>query len=438
MHLFHFLMGLFWLAVIAVVIFLYVLFPYVLFLLFRSYRTLRRKHSKFWNFGMFPDFGKSLWKSLRPSKEGDAAWPPPFAGAKERRVIRVLAVFVGCACLTVYVSQRIQWMGKANAHLKAKEYFVSGQVLNGFRHFMSIGYHPEKPPMWPLNNLQERIYRQGTRHLPADDGEIAVWQTMWFHSHYYKQNRRQLRLDSGESSPWMRRLLDHWWFCLETMATRPYADKKMMEEQYLRIFPALAFSYMMNDGFYTHKLVASSQRLAMMPEHVERYRKLSAWLRELSEKWQTSPVAQRFNATHPKVVALSQLDEMMVLESLIQGEIHERKFDCGNASIQRYIAVRQEFVQPAEGLPAYRRIREGEQGKRIYDIAIDATKPRSTKYILNEYCGVEVAGKENNNIGEYISKAQNDHCTPDEAARKSARLNYYEEDQILKEKYHGN
>ena len=158
----------------------------------------------------------------------------------------------------------------------------------------------------------------------------------------------------------------------------------------------------------------------------------------MSEKWQASPVAQQFNATHPKVVALSQLDEMMVLESLIQGEIHERKFDCANASIQRYIAVRQEFVQPAEGLPAYRRIREGEQGKRIYDIAIDAMQPRSTKYILNEYCGVEVAGKENNNIGEYISLANNHHSTVDKEARAAARDNYYEEDQILKEKYHGN
>lgn len=411
----HFLMGMFWLGAVLAMISLYVAAAYWVYMAAR--------------------WCGATWRGSR-SRE-TAAVDSPFWRAGDRKRIRSAIVIAVIAGMTAYVNQRVTWMGEDNAHLQAKEYYVSGQVLNGFRQALTTVIHPDLFVMYPANALQWAIYSQGSKKLPENDGEIGVWQNVWFHSHYSKKGRWQLGLNSGESSDKMRRLLDQWWFCLETMATRPFADKQMEEEHYLRDYPALAFSYESCKGFYSYKKIGSAQRLAMMPEYVARSRQLSRWLWELPGKWQASPKAREFNAANPKIVALLQTDLLLELISLIQGEIHERKFGCDNESIQRYFAARKEFVEPVDGLPAYRRLKEKDQGKWLYEIVIEDPGARSTKYIITHYCGIEVAGKEDNNKREYVEIGKLHNRTADEEADHAAMVGYFQEVQILEEQFNG-
>ncbi|WP_306547790.1 hypothetical protein [Desulfobulbus sp.] len=409
----HFLMGMFWLGAVLAMISLYVAAAYWVYMAAR--------------------WCGATWRASR-SKE-TATMDPPFWRADDRKRIRSAIVIAVIAGITAYINQRATWMGEDNAHLQAKEYYVSGQVLNGFRQALTTVIHPDLFVMYPANALQWAICSQGSKKLPENDGEIGVWQNVWFHSHYSKKGRWQLGLNSGESSDKMRWLLDQWWFCLETMATRPFADKQMEEEHYLRDYPALVFSYERCKGFYSYKKIGSAQRLAMMPEHVARARQLSRWLWELPGKWQASLKAREFNAANPKIVALLQTDLLLELISLIQGEIHERKFGCDNESIQRYVAARKEFVEPVDGLPAYRRMKENDQGKSLYEIVIEDPGARSTKYIITHYCGIEVAGKEDNSKWMYVDVGKLHKRTPDEQSNNNARLNYQEEIEILEEQF---
>lgn len=409
----HFLMGVFWLFLVMLMIALYVGIAYLLFMMVRWLRAKKRT-------------------KLAIGWDDD---PVPFWLSVDFKRLRAACIIIVAASMTAYFSQRAKWMGEDNANLQAKEYWVAGQVLNGFRHALTTVIHPDVFIMWPAESLQRLIYRQGTGQLPENDGEIGVWQNVWFNYHYIKKGRRNLGVNTGESSDKMRQILDQWWFSLEAMGSRSFADKEMEEEHYLRDYPALAFWYRMYVGFYTKKLIASAHRLAKLPKHVDRYRRLSTWLWELSTKWQSSPKAQNFNATHPKVVALAQTALIRTLQSLIQGEIYAGKFSCTNASIQRYIEARKDFIKKINGLPTYKTIGDREQGERLWRIAIDSFGARSAKYVIKHYCGIDVAGKEDNNKREYIEIGKLHNRSPEEQADYGAKVNWDDENKILEEQF---
>jgi hypothetical protein len=228
----------------------------------------------------------------------------------------------------------------------------------------------------------------------------------------------------------MVRLLDQWWFSLETMATKPFADKQM-EDLYCQGFASLAFSYSNNRGFYSGKIVGSAQRMAMMPAHVERSRLLSHWLWDLPGKWETSFFMKELLKKHPKVEVLRQMTLLLQLTALIQGEIHSRTFSCDNESVKRYIRARREFVDPADGKAAYLKMRDREQAQRAYRMAIEGTGPRSTKYVIKHFCTVVVAGKEDNSGFARISQYHN--RTPERQAEYESSKNYEDEIKILEE-----
>lgn len=409
----HFLIGLFWFVAVMGMIAFYVAFIYLLYLFIRWFRA--KRHTKL-AIGWSDD-------------------PVPFWLSFDFKRLRAAFIIIVVASMTTYISQRIKWMGEDNAHLQAKEYWVAGQVLNGFRKALTSVIHPDVFIMWPAEGMQRLIYRQGSRQLPENDGEIGVWQNAWFNYHYIKKGRRNLGVNTGESSDKMRQILDQWWFSLEKMGSMPFADKQMEEEHYLRDYPALAFWYKMYDGFYTKKLIASAHRLAKIPEHIDRHRRLSVWLWKLPANWKSSVKSLNFNAAHPKIVALNQTSLIFTLQALIQGEIHARKFSCTNESIQRYVTARKEFTEGINGLPAYKTMEDQEQGERLWRIAVDSHGARSAKYVIKHYCGIDVAGKEDNNKRKYIEIGKLHNRTPEEQSDNNARANWDEEVKILEEQF---
>ena len=339
--------------------------------------------------------------------------------------------------MTVYLLQLQKWTGKDNANLEAKQYWVAGQVLNGFRLGLTTFIHPEIPIMIPANRLQQWIYKKGSRYLPENDGEIGVWQNSWFHYHYSRRGRDPIFLNkNGKPSDLMINMLDRQWFCLKTMATKPFADHQMEVEHYYRDYISLALSYSFNEGFYSGYLAGSNSRMAQMPEQVQRSRQLSQWLWELHNKWQKSEEMRVFLEQHPKLEAMYQFEQTYELADIIQGEIYSREFNCNNQSIARYITTRKEFVEGAHGgKPAYLRMKSPSERERIYNLVISNTGARSIKYVIKHYCGFEVAGKAD--VSRYASWAKVHKVTPEIEAENSAKANFDDEIKILEEMYNG-
>jgi len=416
----HFLASLFFLLLIMVLTSLYIAAGYFFILIVGR-------------------LGKHIWRKIRKgAKEGapnslslKALVKPNI---RKKAFLSLIAFFI-VVHLFVYTSQRSKWMGKDNANLEAKEYYVAGQVLQGFRTILTTFIHPEIPIILPANRLQKVIYNTGVRYLPKDDGEIAVWQNGWFHYHYHKRGRRPLFVVNWEPSDKMVKMLDKWWFCLETMATKPFADKKMETEHYYRDYPSLAMSYTLQKGFYAGKLIASAHKLAQMPVHQKRAQLLSTWLWELKEKWSSSQEMNNFLEKEPKLEALMQFVLLSELEGFIHAEIYRRTLGCENISVQRYVRIRHEFAGPDNGLPAYLRMRSQVQGQRLYRMAINSAGPRSIQYVLKHFCGIQLAGKVDYSYWESWAKRRN--MTAQELAEDASKSNFHDEIKILEELYNG-
>ena len=368
----HFLMGMFWLGAVLAMISLYVAAAYWVYMAAR--------------------WCGATWRASR-SKE-TVIMDPPFWRAGDRKRIRSAIVIVVIAGITAYINQRGTWMGEDNAHLQAKEYYVSGQVLNGFRSVLTIFIHPEIPILEPLLWLQKAIYAQGVQLLPEEDGERGVWLNQWFHYHYSKKDREELFIVNWRPTETMRTRLDQWWSSLESMATGSYADRKMEEEHYHLDFTSLAFSYHFCKGYYANHYAGSAHKLALMPEHVERARLLSEWLWELQNKWKRSHKTMEFVRKNPKLEAMYLYILQIELIDNLQGAINHHQFSCDNIAINRYVAARKQFVEPDNGIAAYKRMQNSEEAKRLYKLSVDNGQARSIRYVLRHYCGIEVAGKE--------------------------------------------
>ncbi|ORJ52427.1 hypothetical protein, partial [Geothermobacter hydrogeniphilus] len=298
--------------------------------------------------------------------------------------------------LGFYIQQRQQWMGEDNAHLDAKEYFVAGQVLYGFRALLTRFIHPDIVVLWPLNALQEKIFEDGTKLLPKQDGERYVWQQLWFLYPYTRTLRETWDGDRRKYSPNMVKLLDRCWDSLQGMATRPFADAQMEHEQYYRNFPALAFYYNLNRSQYLENANGSARTMAQMPKHIERQQRLIAWLEELRNKWQSDPAMTRVLKKHPLIAVARQEALLSSLYNSLRAVILKKQFRCDHPYVQLYVKTRAEFVGSREHPSPLMRLRNAKQRALHYDSQINWVGARFYKRMLPKYCGIEVAGEESN------------------------------------------
>jgi hypothetical protein len=382
---------------------------------------------------LFVAWIRAGWQKDRAKEQDSGYQPEPFWNKKRRAVLRSMALLVSIACIFIYTGQRIKWMGKDNANLTAKEYYVAGQSLNAFRGALTTFIHPGIPVMAPLRWLQKLIYSTGAKYLPENDGEMGVWQNQWFHHHYSKKGRKELFIQNSKPTESMRMLVNQWWASLEIMATRPFADKQMEEEHYYLDYPSLALSYRLNKGYFAYHYAGSQHSLALIPKHVERARLLSGWLWALQGKWRKSAKTMAFIKKHPKLEAMYLYVLQAELIHYQQGLINQHQFTCDNIAVRRYVAARQQFIKPASGRPAYLRMKSYAQARRLYRWSVDGGQARSMRYVLRHYCGMEVVGKEDNS--RYASSAKYHNRTPDQQSEHAAKMNFYDEIKILEEQF---
>lgn len=300
------------------------------------------------------------------------------------------------AFLPVYITSRMEWCGDDNAHLTAKQYFVVGQPLCGMRLILTKVLNPDNPILWPLNGLQHLIYWQGTRYLPENDGEIGVWNDLWFNYPFIHRSHKPYGTDDRKPSYRMRKLLDSIWFSMEQMSTKPFADKQMEEEQYFRNFPRMAFYYTVNDAYYHDHLIGSRNDLLQKVKFVNYTKLLSYWVISLRERWIKVGIYDKIKQKTPKIEVLRQQVLISSLGDLIEATIYPGNFRCSDPNISLYIEARREFTDSAATnyvWESYHR-QEKRQAETLYGVAIDTVGSSFQKYIIEHYCGMDVPGEE--------------------------------------------
>lgn len=320
---------------------------------------------------------------------------PFFVNAPKKKLYFSLTVVVSFY-LTLYVSMHTKWCGDDNAHLEAKQYFAVGQTLAGLRLTVTKILNPDNPVLLPLNGLQRLIYLQGTRYLPKNDGEIGVWNDLWFNFPYVQRSTAPYGTSDTEPSYGMRKLLDSIWFSMEQMSTKPFADKQMEREQYFQNLPRMAFYYFMNKGHYHDRMIGSNSDLMQRPGYVDRFAKLYPWMVELRNRWIKDNFYEKIKQKRPKIEVLRQSVVVGVLGKLIESSIYSRSFNCGNIYIPLYIEARREFSDPNSRNFVWGKFhrQEKEQAELIYQGTIDSITSSFKKYIIEHYCGFQVPGKE--------------------------------------------
>ena len=386
----HFFMGLLFLFFTIILVTIYFITIYLLYvgftrlLYYLKYRYYFSKYNK--------DIRKDDNKKFRP-----------FYLPKVYLKIIFLTFLILCG---VYTIQRIEWMGEDNAHLTAKEYWVSGQVVASIRFALVRVLHPENPLLWPYNRLQKVIYDKGIKYLPKEDGEIGIWTDAWF---IYPYNRRGLLPKVSVDSKFGRHLidpvfkadkkfpkiishLDRCWFALETMATKPYADKRMKFQNYYRNFPRLAMYYLVYDGFYVGKYLGSAKYLLRDPKYTSRLEKLLKWLEDLKTRWKANGFYKKIWNKYPKIGAGRSIVELGVLQDLLSVLAYRRGFRCDHPWIEKLYMNYANLMSDDYNTNILLRFKQvnKKDALMIYEDAIYSSRGELCQYVLKYFCGREL------------------------------------------------
>jgi len=324
-------------------------------------------------------------------------WPMLWVFLPEKRqVLLRLVLMIALFFTIVYIPQRFIWMGSDNANYKAKEYFVAGQPLSGVKQFLCEYLNPENPVLISINGLQRLIYNSGKQYLPAGDGEIGVWEDLWFYYPYIRRMQKPYGTNDFEPSYGMRNLLDRIYTSLETMATKPLADQQMAQEKALLNFPRIALYFFLNQSYYVDKYFGGRSKLLQRQSQVQKDAQLYAWIRDLRHRWEQADLYTTVIEEQPKVEITRQMLEIGLGDALIYASIFSGEFSCENPLIPEYLEARRVFVDPKA--PGYVwgdfHVQDHQQAEDLYGMAIDGYATSFTKYILEHYCEYQVPGDE--------------------------------------------
>lgn len=295
----------------------------------------------------------ALQRGIRRLRYGAATGGTPVKGRKwpffSSKAYTKIVLLTSVILIAVYANQRIEWMGKDNAHLDAKEYWVSGQVIASLRLAGTLVLHPENPLLWPYNFLQEVVYDKGIQYLPKEDGELGVWTDAWF---IYPYNRRGLLpkvkvktdkwfhlidpvFTAKETFPKIIAMLDRTWFAIQTMATKPYADKKMKVDNYYRNFPRTVMYYHVYESFYVPWQQGMFKKMMADPRYVPRNEHLVEWLDKIKKEWEASGFYSTMWERYPIVGASQAAVRLSVLQNLMKVLVLRKEFRCEHPLVDK-------------------------------------------------------------------------------------------------------
>ncbi len=409
----HFLWSLFYLGLINALLFGYFLLFFYLVLLLRWMRRLFRS------------------RTISGKK--------PFITRRELRFAFFIFIAILVFNALVFMRQRSEWMGDDNAHMIAKEYWVSGQVLYLYRSVLTRLLHPENRLLLPLNALQESIFNRGSHYLPKNDGEIGIWINNWFIYPYAKRFRipkgYAAYTNKQKIAPMLVNFLDRVWFSIESMAVNPIADKQMYEQHYLRNFAGMVHYYAYFKRGYAPGNSGSDFYLCKIPKYIHRSELLVTWLGDLKDRWRESGPTQEFLKQHPVVAVFRQVAVAIACDFIIQGRINSEAFSCNDPYWGIYARVRKEFLVGEPEKPApYQMMQDREKAKKFYYIVIQSVGAKFNYYIFQRYCGKKLPGKVD---WAYDKRGRTKGQSLDDAIRYNLSM-YREEFKKLEEQFNGN
>ncbi|MBW1812307.1 MAG: hypothetical protein JRJ39_01175 [Deltaproteobacteria bacterium] len=88
-----------------------------------------------------------------------------------KKALFAILISVTIILSTVYIKQRIYWLGSGDAHHKAKEYFMAGQAVFAHRRIAELFLHPENPLLFPYTKLQ--LEKVCGRSIPEEKYVVA-------------------------------------------------------------------------------------------------------------------------------------------------------------------------------------------------------------------------------------------------------------------------
>jgi hypothetical protein len=414
----HFLWSIFFLTCSIALALAYIFVGVVIFVLICTLGRLIKEYR------LYPDISVA-WDDTRVWVEEQ------FQKRRQSKMLLHVLLLILVFNISIYLKQRIEWMGDDNSNLTAKEYWVAGQVVYGYRNMYCLFNHPDDLFIRPFTWLQEWIYAKGTHYLPENDGERGIWTDVWFVYPYSKKLYNTKGVNGYKPSPRMIELVERAWYAMEKQATGEFADYQMKEQHHFRNFAGQAFYYISKKGFLTGKKVGSRELLVQNPHLLARDRKLLVWLETLKEQWQTSEQTLKFILKNPKVEVFRQLTRLMESGDLVYASIFAREFSCDSPEVRQYVALREEFIGDGVTKTAIQRMADRKQAQRLNNIAINTMIGRFQNYTLERFCDIKVAGEED-------MKDFNGWSNPTEEHRESGLKGIFNEEvKILEEMYHG-
>jgi hypothetical protein len=329
-----------------------------------------------------------LWRRYRPQWRKDVVHDRSWKLKFNQKAATFLTIATVVLCTVVYMNQRSEWMGENNAHYDAKEYFAAGQVLLGMRLGLTTFLNPDNPIVWPLNWLQQGVFAAGSRQLPKGDGEIGIWVDGWFVYPYSRRALEPYGTNKFQRSPRMISLLDKAWFSIETVATKPIADRDMRTKHYYRNFPGMLFYYCINEGYYAGRKVGSQEVIVRNPVHIARSKKIVEWATELEKKWSDDQSTLDFVRQNKKVQAVLQACLILEIGDVIHSDILSGRFHCDQTYVDLLVKTINNFgIGTKDQPPAYASMKNRNERESLFSAAIETIRSRFIMFILTEKCG---------------------------------------------------
>jgi len=294
----------------------------------------------------------------------------------------------GIVFVLLYGWQRTKWMGDDNRHYAAKEYWVSGQPLSGFRHTLTIILHPDNPLTRHLTFLQQVIYDRGISCLPNRDGEIGVWKLQWFFRPFIEKFERTYGDNNKKkTSPRMIHFLDDVWNTIEILSTREIEDPSMIRIYYEK-FPYAAGYYDLFDSHYMGVFAGSAKKLLKDPFYSKRLIVLVNYLDDLQGKWKETGFDKILWVSNPMALAVEMNVSMKIKQQLISYLAFSGSFSCDDPIITALFQQYRDLMSPDSKRNVAIRLSQinKRQAVKFYEDSLYMYRGQLALHVMKEIC----------------------------------------------------